>query len=164
MKRLAGLAVVLTPLLAAFWAAPVGAVLPDGQWALQPGATVTFTKMDLSACNTLFAFFIVTDTDGRIITTPNLGNNQGSECSDTVLGPSSYTNTSGQTEIVKLRLDDTSCSASIYDSDGSGAANHATVSGKLASIDDAGGGCVYESLTRQPDKYRGNFNATLIFK
>jgi len=164
MKRLVGLALLLTPLVAALWAAPVGATLPPGQWALRPGATVNFTKMDINSCNVDFTFFVIFDLNGTQIDNGNLGTNNGHTCSDTLLGPDSYTNRSAQTQIVKLRLDDTSCGASIYDSDGSGDANHATVSGKLASINDAGFTCQFGHSTSRPPKEQGNFNATLIFK
>jgi len=166
MKRvvLVSLAVLLTPLLTALWAAPGSAVLPPGQWILNAGATVNFVNMDINSCNTDFAFFLIFDSTGHQITSPNLGNNNGSQCSDTALGPSSYTNISGQKEIVKLRLDDTTCGARLYDSDGSGAANHATVSGKLVSINDGGAACRNADVTSRPTKRLGSFNATLIFK
>ena len=166
MKRvvLVSLAVLLTPLLTALWAAPGSAVLPPGQWILNAGATVNFVNMDINSCNTDFAFFLIFDSNGGTVTTPNLGNNSGSTCSDTVLGPSSYTNTSGQTETVKLRLDDTSCGGLLFDSDGGGAANHATVSGKLVSINDAGVACRNRFFPSHPSKGQGSFNATLIFK
>ena len=163
MKRvvLASLAVVLTPLLTAL-AAPAGAAA--GQWTLQPGHTVTVSGMDINSCNVDFTFLLVFDANGHQIASPNLGNNNGSTCSDTALGSLSWPNTSGQTETVKLRLDDTTCSARLYDSDGGGAANHATVSGNLAAINDGGAGCGSADVTSRPRKAHGSFNAKLIFK
>ena len=165
MKRIAlvSLAAVLTSLLTAVWAAPVSASAA-GVWTLQPGKTVTITKMDINACDTLFAFLLVFDANGNQIASPNLGNNSGHTCSDIALDPDSWTNTSGQIETVKLRLDDTTCNAVLYDSDGGGAANHATVSGDVVSINDAGAACDNSFNTSQPRKSHGNFNAALTFK
>ena len=165
MKRiaLASLAAVLTSLFTAVWAAPVSATAA-GQCTLQPGTTVTASKMDINACDANFAFFLIFDANGNQIASPNLGNNAGSRCSDTELAPASWTNTSGHTQTVKLRLDDTTCSALLYDSDGGGAANHATVSGDVVSINDAGAACDNAHNTSQPRKSHGNFNAALIFK
>jgi len=162
---LAGLAALLTPLLTTWSAGPVGAAPTAGQWTLRKGETVNVSNMDINACNADFAFVVVFDANGGQIASPNLGNNSGSRCSDTALTPvpSAYTNTSGQTETVKLRLFDQTCSRT-YDSDGSGDANHATALHKAVSINDAGGGsCPFATSTSQPPLGQGNFNATVSF-
>jgi hypothetical protein len=160
---LAGSAALVTSLLTAWSAAPVVAAPTPGQWTLRNGVTVNLSNMDINACNTNFAFLLVFDPNGNQVASPNLGNNSGSACSDTALSPFAYTNTSGQTETLKVRLDDSTCSASLYDSDGGGAANHATASHKAVSINDGGGSCANENVTSRPSLGQGNFNATVGF-
>ena len=154
---LAGLAALLTPLLTTWSAGPVGAAPTAGQWTLRKGETVNVSS-DINACNVDYSFLIVSNGD-----TPNVGTNFGHNCSgDIVALVFSYTNTSGQTETVKLRLFDQTCSRT-YDSDGSGDANHATALHKAVSINDAGGGCPFATSTSQPPLGQGNFNATVSF-
>ena len=141
------------------------ATTTPGVWVLQAGKTVTLSQMNINSCNVDFAFLLVFDHNGTLIYTPNLGTNNGSTCANTTIAPFSYTNTSGQTETLKFRLDDTTCGAAQYDSDGQGPANHATTSGKAASINDAGPACQNQITTSQPAKGRhGNFNVALSFK
>ena len=146
---LAGLVVLLMPLLTSWSAAPVGAAPTAGQWTLRKGESVNVSNMDINACNTDYAFVVVFNANGTQIAAPNLGNNSSSSCADTALPsvPSAWTNTSGQTETVKLRLYDSTCTPTpgvdVYDSDGTGAANHATALRKAVSINDDGGGRVY---------------------
>ena len=161
MRRVA-IAVAVPALLAALWSAPVGAA--TGQWTLKPGHTVTISNMDINSCNTDFAFLIVLDAGGRQVASPNLGNNNGSTCSDTVLSPVSFLNDSGQLETVKLRLDDTTCGARTYDSDGTGAANHASAFASSASINDGGTGCELADATSRPSVKHGSFNAKVTIK
>ena len=128
--------------------------LPATVGAAAGDKVYTFSKITLSGCDTLEAWYVV---DGAIYT--EIGDNRGLECSAVQLPRTRVTVTTSET--VMIRLVDVSCSAAQYFEDGTGWADHAlitTLSSSRSRIDiaDGGPGCGIQNSTYTPDPGTGN--------
>jgi hypothetical protein len=136
---------------------------PNPAFSVDPGKRATIV-VTLDSCNALELLLIQGDTAGPLMT------NEGSLCEAISSGKSGFTvdNPYGAEGpvVFTLRLVDTSCTTALYDSDGTGEANHAVLTGTDpigVDINDGGSApdCARRTTESLPSTGEGNLRGSV---